>query len=44
MEVVDMKGREEVTKICGLAETENKLLLLLVTNDDDDDDIAIIPK
>lgn len=36
-----MKGREEVTKICGLAETENKLLLLLVTNDDD---IAIIPK
>jgi len=40
MAVVDMKGREEVTKICGLAETENKLLLL-VTNDDDD--IAIIP-
>ena len=39
MAVVDMKGREQVTKICGLAETENKRLL--VTNDDDD--IAIIP-
>jgi hypothetical protein len=38
---MDMKGREEVNKICGLAETENKLLL--VNNDDDDDDIAIIP-
>jgi hypothetical protein len=38
MVVVEMKGREEVTKRCGPAETENRLLLLV----GNDDDIAII--
>jgi hypothetical protein len=39
MVVVEMKGREEVTKSCGRAETESKLLILV---GNDDDDIAII--